>query len=772
MNGTQRFTAKLGDSELVIETGKLAQQAGGAVTVTLGDTVVFATATMSKKPREGIDFFPLSVDYEEKLYAAGKIPGSFFRREGRPSEGAILSARLVDRTLRPLFPDDMRNDVQVILTSFSHDQEHHIDILGIAAASAAIMISDIPWNGPVAGVRIGRIDGQLVVNPTIPQMENSDLDLRVSGTADAINMVECGAVEVDEETMLQALKLAHESIQPIIAAQIQMQQQLGKPKSAYTPFALSENLLNKIKNRVGDEIRQILINHSERETRKEALDALELAVLGEYEARSAGQVPSELATKMATDEVDPDDATHLLTEVSPTTKDVKNAFEEVLKAEVRRRIIEDGIRPDGRDSVTIRALAAEVSLIPRVHGSGLFTRGQTQVMTIATLGTPRDSQMLDGLSAEDEKRYLHHYNFPPYSTGETYPLRGPKRREIGHGALAETALRSMIPPEDEFPYTVRLVSEVLSSNGSTSMASVCGSTLALMDAGVPITRPVAGIAMGLIKEGDKVAVLTDIQGMEDHLGDMDFKVAGTTKGITALQMDIKISGVSDDIMRQALAQALDARLKILEVMHAAIAEPRAELSDYAPRITTIHIDPEKIGAVIGPGGKVIRGIQERNGVKIDIEEDGTVFVAGDSGPSTAMAVDEIRALVEDAEIGRVYTGRVTRVEPYGAFVEFLPSREGLVHISQLADYRVTSVEDEVQVGDELMVMVTDVDDGGKVRLSRQAVLEGWTAEEARSRDRRPSGGGGNRGGGDRRGGGGGGGDRRGGGGGGGGGPRR
>jgi polyribonucleotide nucleotidyltransferase len=725
----QRFTARLGNDELLIETGKLAEQAGGAVTVRLGDTLIFAAATMSKHAREGIDFFPLSVDYEEKLYAAGRIPGSFFRREGRPSEGAILISRVIDRPLRPLFPDDMRNEVQLILTPFSHDQEHHPDMLGIFAASAALMISDIPWNGPVAGVRIGLIDGELIVNPTISQMENSQLDLRVAGTADAINMVECGATEVDEEMMLKALKLAHESIQPLIQLQNQMREQVGKPKSEFVKAAVNEQLASDVLARTQAQVRQIITETTERTDRNEALDELREVLTGEYESRNL--------------ELEGVDLIEL--------KTVREAFSDVIKKEVRRRILEDGVRPDGRGYTEIRPLSAEVGLIPRVHGSGLFKRGQTQVLTIATLGTPRDSQMLDGLAPEDTKRYLHHYNFPPYSTGETSPLRGPKRREIGHGALAETALRSMIPPEDEFPYTVRLVSEVLSSNGSTSMASVCGSTLALMDAGVPIIRPVAGIAMGLIKEDDQVAILTDIQGLEDHLGDMDFKVAGTTKGITALQMDIKITGVSEEIMARALNQAREARLKILEVILAAIPETRAELNEYAPRMTTVKINVEKIGAVIGPGGKTIRGIQDRTGVKIDIEEDGTVFVAGNDGPSVALAVDEIRRLTEDVELGRVYTGRVSRVEPYGAFVEILPGKDGLVHISQLADYRVNSVEDEVKVGDEIMVMVIDVDHDGKVRLSRQAVLEGWTVEEARSKDRRGSGGGGERrgGGGDR-----------------------
>jgi polyribonucleotide nucleotidyltransferase len=492
-----RFVTKLGDNEIIIESGKFAEQAGGAVTVTCGETVVFATATMSAHPRPGIDFFPLSVDYEEKMYAAGRIPGSFFRREGRPSEQAILTARVVDRTLRPLFPDDLRNEVQVILTAFSHDQEHQVDMLGIIASSAAVAISNIPWNGPVAGVRIGLIDGQLVVNPTISQMANSILDLRVSGTADAINMVEAGAVEVDEETMLRALKLAHESIQPVIAVINQMREQIGKPKSSYEPAATNEALASEVAERTTARVRQIIAETTDRAGRNEALDALREELVAVYQERNDSLTDPEEEIALG---------------------DAREAFTEVIKKEVRRRIIEDGIRPDGRGLTEIRPLSAEVGVIPRVHGSGLFKRGQTQVLSIATLGTPRDAQEIDTLSPEEDKRYMHHYNFPPYSTGETSPLRGPKRREIGHGALAETALRAMIPPEDQFPYTIRVVSEVLSSNGSTSMASVCGSTLALMDAGVPIIRPVAGIAMGLIAEDDKVAILTDIQGLEDHMG--------------------------------------------------------------------------------------------------------------------------------------------------------------------------------------------------------------------------------------------------------------
>ena len=563
MPANHRFSAVVGDDEIIIETGKLAEQAGGAVTVTIGETVIFGVSTMSARPREGIDFFPLSVDYEEKLYAAGRIPGSFFRREGRPATSGILIARVTDRPLRPLFPKNMRNEVQVVLMSLAHDQEHQADIPSIIAASSALTISDIPWDGPIGAVRVGFINGELVANPTIQQLEDSTLDLRMAGTADAVIMVEAGANEVDEETMVKALSFGHESMQPIIALQNEMREQLGKPKRDYEAIGVDESLADEVAGKVQDEIVEIVASKTDRAERNAAMDVVRNRLIEEYEALNA---ESENPVNL---------------------KDVREVVSSTLKKEIRRRIVEDGVRPDGRDYVTIRELAAEVDLLPRVHGSGLFRRGQTQVLSIATLGTPRDSQMLDGLHPEDTKRYMHHYNFPPYSTGETWFMRGPKRREIGHGALAEAAIAPMLPPEDQFPYTVRVVSEVMSSNGSTSMGAVCGSTLSLMATGVPLIRPVAGIAMGLIKEGDQVAVLTDIQGLEDHLGDMDFKVAGTSEGITALQMDIKVKGVSDDVMRQALAQARDARLQILDVMLAVIPEPRAEMSASAPRIESV-----------------------------------------------------------------------------------------------------------------------------------------------------------------------------------------
>lgn len=710
-----RFVAHVADRDVIFETGKLAGQAGGAVVIRSGDTMLLATATASKQPREGVDFFPLSVDYEERLYAAGRIPGSFFRREGRPSEDAILLCRLTDRPLRPLFPKRFRYEVHIVLTALSSDGENRIDILAINAASAALMISGIPFDGPVAAVRIGLIDDQLVVNPTASEMELSALDLRVAGTEDAILMVEAGASEVSEARMLEALRVAHEAMQDLIRVQKEMAAQAGKPPMEVALAEVPEEKRTAILSRLEGRIAPALEANNTKEALSSALDALR----------------DEIVASFADDDtVDP--------------KDILSIFDEELKKVVRQRILDHGIRPDGRDPVTIRPIWSEVGILPRTHGSGLFNRGETQVLTITTLGTPREEQTLDTLGPNETKRYIHHYNFPPYSTGETGFMRGPKRREIGHGALAERALLPMIPGEDEFPYTLRLVSEVLSSNGSTSMASVCGSTLSLMDAGVPIKAPVSGVAMGLITEGDRYVVLTDIQGIEDALGDMDFKVAGTRKGITALQMDIKIRGLNYEIMEKALAQAREGRLFILDRMLEAISEPRSDLSPYAPRIITVQIDPEKIGKVIGPGGKTIRAIQEETGVKIDIEEDGTVFIASVDGAGSEQAIQMVEALTEEAEIGKIYTGKVVRTTDFGAFVEILPGVDGLVHISQLADYRVPSVEDVVRVGDEIMVMVIDIDAEGKIRLSRQAVLEGWTAEEAREHDRRrPSGGRGN-----------------------------
>ncbi len=724
------FTTTVGRHELTIATGKLAEQAGGAVTLRVGESVLLATATMSKSIREGLDFFPLSVDFEEKMYAAGRIPGGFFRREGKPTTEAVLTSRLTDRPLRPLFPDGMRNEVQVIVTTLSSDSVHHLDIMSVNAASAALTISDVPWNGPVGAVRVGYIDGQFVADPTIQEMVDSQLDLRIAGTREAIIMVEAAANEVPEQLMVEALAFGHDALQPIIALLDEMRAAVGKEKREPTLSESDSALVEAAKGRIGDRIADVIASTTEREDRNEALDTLRDEI-----------VDSFLADDESTD-----------------PKAVREIFADEIKKAVRQRILYEGIRPDGRDYTTIRPLYSEIGLSPRAHGSGLFQRGQTQVLSIVALGTPREAQKLDGLSPEDTRRYMHHYNFPPFSTGETWPMRGPRRREIGHGALAENALLPMIPSEEEFPYTIRVVSEVLSSNGSTSQASVCASSLALMDCGVPIKRPVAGVAMGLVTDGNKYAVLTDIQGLEDHLGDMDFKVAGTTEGITALQMDIKISGLDMNTMAEALEQARVGRMQILEHMRQTIAGPRAQLSAYAPRMLTIKIDPEKIGAIIGKGGATIRGLEEEFEVSVDIQEDGTVFVAGVDGLKAEAAVERIHMLSHDPEPGEVFTGKVVRITDFGAFVELTPGQDGMVHISQLASEHLQRVEDAVRMGDEVMVMVTDVSSEGKIRLSRRAVLEGWSLDEARAQDSARKGSGGPRGdGGDRRGG-----DRRGG----------
>jgi len=709
MTEARQFSTKVGGKTITFGTGKLAQQAGGSVTIRQADTFLLATATMARTPREGIDFFPLTVDYEERLYAGGRIPGSFFRREGRPSEAAILIGRLTDRPIRPLFPKDLRNDVQVILTSLSSDGSTPIDVLAIVGASAALTISDVPFLGPVGAVRVGRVDGEFIFNPTYEEMEKSEIDLRVAGTREAVLMVECDASEVEEPVLVQAVEAGHRALQALIDLQEEMRQAVGKPKREYVSHSLPEEVRGAVRQWAGPRLLEVIGSPRSKTEFYEATQTLE------------DEAVAALCAEGARDEAM-----------------VRDAFAEIERAEVRERILSKGIRPDGRAPADLRPISAEVDLSPRAHGSGLFTRGETQVLTLATLGTPRQRQELDGLSPIEVKRYMHHYNFPPFSVGEVRPLRGASRREVGHGALAERSLLPVLPPEDEFPYTLRLVSEVLSSNGSTSMASVCGSTLALLDTGVPIRAPVAGVAMGLVKEGERAAVLTDIQGVEDHLGDMDFKVAGTRRGVTALQMDIKIEGITPALMSQALDQARQARLQILEKIEACMPTPRPELKPHAPRITVLKIDPEKIGAVIGPGGKVIRALQEETGVRIDIEDDGSVFIAATDGESARKARERIEALTEEAVVGRIYTGRVVRTTDFGAFVEILPNIDGMVHISQLDSERVEKVEDVVKVGDEISVMVINIDEGGKIRLSRQAVLEGWTAEEAMERDRRPA----------------------------------
>jgi polyribonucleotide nucleotidyltransferase len=710
----KRYSTKVGNQTISIETGKLAAQAGGAVTIHLKDTIIFASATMSSYMREGIDFFPLSVEYEERMYAGGRIPGSFFRRESRPSGDAILTSRLTDRPLRPLFPEGMRNDVQIIIYSLSSDEENPLDILAINAASAALMISDIPWNGPVAAVRVGRINGEFIINPTYQELEISDLDLRLAGTRDAISMVECGAKEIPEEIMVAALELGHRSIQPLIEMQLKMAEEIGKAKNPIKTEKLDPEFEKKVYDRASQPITSLMEKPIKKSDFYHGILNLQDEIIAEFTASD----PSNPKI--------------------PET--VKTAFSQVEAKIIRERILLLNKRIDGRTSNEIRPIWCEVGFSPRTHGSAIFTRGETQVLTTATLGTLGDAQTLDNLSPLKTKRFMHHYNFPPFSTGEVKSLRGQSRREIGHGALAERALEPVIPEKIDFPYTIRLVSEVMASNGSSSMASVCGSTLALMDTGVPIKAPVAGVAMGLVMDGDKYVILTDILGTEDHLGDMDFKVTGTTKGITALQMDIKVTGLSSQIMSQALEQARTARLSILDKMLAVLSAPRPDLKEHTPRITIVKIPVDKIGAIIGPGGKNIRALQEETGTKIDIEEDGTIYISSTDGIGAEIARERIESITETPQLGRIYTGKVVRLADFGAFVEILPGTDGLVHISQLDSERVNKVEDLVQMGDEITVMVIGIDPMGKIRLSRQAVLEGWSVEEAQERDKKSTGG--------------------------------
>ena len=689
------FEMQLGGRKLVIESGKMAKQAGGAVLIRYGDTAVLVTATASAAPRDGIEFFPLTVDYEEKLYSVGKIPGGFIKREGRPSESAILAGRLIDRPIRPLFAEGFRNDVQVVATVLSVDQDNPPEIPAMIGASCALSISDIPFDGPIGGVRVGRIDGQFIINPTVAQQESSELNLVVAGTKDAVLMVEASARELPEEVILDAIAFGHKAIQEIILFQDNIIAQIGKVK------------------------REIKLY----EVRKEIETAVREFVTGKLETavRNPDKLSREADIKMVKEEA----AKHFAVAFpeKDQEKEIQYMMQKILKEIVRRMISVEKIRPDGRQVEEVRPITCEVGLLARTHGSGLFTRGQTQALTVATLGAIGDEQILDGLGVEESKRYMHHYNFPSFSVGETRPSRGPGRREIGHGALAERALVPVIPTEVEFPYTIRLVSEVLESNGSSSMASVCGSTLALMDAGVPIKLPVSGVAMGLVKDGDHFTILTDIQGMEDALGDMDFKVAGTVKGVTAIQMDIKIAGITKEILTAALDQANRGRMHILGKMLEVISQPRPELSPYAPRIITMEIDPDKIRDVIGPGGKTIKKIIDETGVTIDIEDDGKVFIAAVDVEAGNKAVRIIESLVKDVTVGATYPGKVTRLMNFGAFVEILPGKEGLVHISQLALERVGKVEDVVKVGDEILVKVTEIDRQGRINLSRRELLK-------------------------------------------------
>lgn len=687
------FKYDLAGRELEITIGKFAEQANGACMLRYGETVILATATSSKEPREGIDFFPLSVDYEEKLYSVGKIPGGFIKREGRPSEKAILTSRLIDRPIRPLFPEGYRNDVQVLTTVLSVDQDYSPEITAMIGSSVALSISDIPFNGPTASVQVGMIDGKFVINPNSEEKTISDIDLVVSGTKEAVMMVEAGAKEVTESQMLDAILYAHEQIKGICEFIEEIQEEVGKEKLAYNVYKPLEEIESKIRE-IGKEKLISAINRDDKVEREEQLSIAKTEIK------------------------------EILEEAYPENiKDIKEVIDTIIKEEVRRQITVEKIRPDNRKLDEIRTISSEVGLLPRTHGSGLFTRGQTQVLTITTLGAGSDVQIIDGLGEEESKRYMHHYNFPPYSVGDTRPLRGPGRREIGHGALAERALEPVIPSVEEFPYTIRVVSEVLSSNGSSSQASVCGSTLSLLDAGVPIKASVAGIAMGLIKEGENIAILSDIQGLEDHLGDMDFKVAGTKKGITAIQMDMKIDGISKPILEEALDRAKIGRLFILEKMEEAIDKPREEVSKYAPKIFTMTINPDKIRDVIGPGGKIINKIIDETGVKIDIEDTGKISIAGENPEVANKAMKMIEDIVKEIESGEIYLGTVTKITNFGAFVNILNGKEGLLHISNISNERVNKVEDVLSVGDEVLVKVMEIDPQGRVNLSRKVLLE-------------------------------------------------
>ena len=692
MTESQSFECEVGGRNLVIDTGKLAGQASGAVSVRYGDTVVLVTVCLSDAPREGVDFLPLTVDYEERLYAAGKIPGGFIRREGRPSQEATLADRLTDRPLRPLLPKTWRNDIQLVITVLSADRENDPDILAVIGSSAVLLMSEIPFNGPVSAVSVGYIDDELVLNPTLAQLEGSQLDLIVASTKEAVVMVEAGAWEVSEDIVIKAMKFGHEANQDIIELQEQLQQARGKPKMEAPVSQLNPEVVSAISPIIGGRLTQAL-SQSEKPQREQALADLKKELIEKLE----GSFPEE---------------------------DILSALEAEVRATLRSSILDKGQRISGRSLTEIRPVSCEVGLLPRTHGSALFNRGRTQVLTITTLGPIRKEQQLDGLGIEESKRFIHHYNFPPFSTGEVRRMGTPGRREIVHGALAERAILPVLPKDEDFPYTIRLVSEVLSSSGSTSMASACASSLSLMDAGIPIKRAVAGVAMGLVTDDQgNYAVLTDIEGMEDNYGDMDFKIAGTTEGITALQMDTKLKGLSLEILEKAVKQAKEARLSILEVMQQTISSSRPEISQYAPRMYKIMIAPEKIGSVIGPGGKTIRSITDETKATVDIGDDGTVFIGSPDEVSARRAIEIIEGLTKEVEVGAIYTGKVTRILNFGAMVEILHGKEGLVHISELADYRVANVEDIVKVGDEITVKVIEIDNLGRVNLSRRAVFE-------------------------------------------------
>ncbi|NLC95902.1 MAG: polyribonucleotide nucleotidyltransferase [Bacilli bacterium] len=695
MSEKKVYELEFAGRKLVVEYGELAKQANGAVLVRYGDTVVLSTVTCSKEPKD-LDFFPLTVGYEERLYAVGKLPGGFIKREGRPTEHAILAGRLIDRPIRPLFPEGFRNEVQVVNIILSVDHDCSPEMTAMFGSSLALMISDIPFNGPIAGVYVGRVNGELIINPTVEQKEHSDIDLAVAGTKDAVNMVEAGADQVPEEDMLEAIMFGHQELQKLIEFQEKIIQEVGKPKMEVVLYEVPQEINQRVRNLSEVELKEA-IRTADKLEREAKIEEINQKVVAIFEGEEADET---------------------------TTKQVKEGLHDILKEEVRRLITEEKVRPDGRKLDEIRPLSSAIDVLPRVHGSGLFTRGQTQVLSACTLGSISEYQKLDGLEEEEMKRFMHHYNFPPFSVGETGRYGSPGRREIGHGALGERALKYVIPDEEEFPYTIRLVSEVLESNGSTSQASICASTLALMAAGVPIKAPVAGIAMGLVKKDENYTILTDIQGLEDHLGDMDFKVAGTRKGVTAIQMDIKIEGITREILKEALEQARRGRMQILDHMMTTIAEPRKELSKYAPKIKCIRINPEKIRDIIGPNGKQINAIIDKTGVKIDIEQDGRVYIMHQDVKNIDETIKIIEDIVREVVVGAVYTGKVTRIEKFGAFVEIFPGTEGLVHISQLDKNRVAKVEDVVKIGDEILVKVTDIDEKNRINLSRKQALSG------------------------------------------------
>lgn len=693
------FQYDLSGMPLTVSVGKLAEQANGACLMTYGETVILVTATASSQPRDGIDFFPLSVEYAEKSYSVGKIPGGFIKREGRPSEKAVLNSRLIDRPIRPLFPEGYRNDVQIIASVLSVDPETSPEIVAMIGSSIALSISDIPFNGPTGSVNVGMIDGEYIINPNGEQRKNSDINLTVSGTEEAIMMVEAGSNFVTEKQMLDAILFGHEEIKKICRFIKGIQEEIGLPKLEVEVAEIDAELRAEVEA-FASELIVNAMNNADKMVRQSETDIAVKAIKEKF------------------------------AEVYPDNKsDIATIIDEVISKEFRRQVLIEKVRPDGRAFDEVRPISTEVGLIPRTHGSGLFTRGQTQVLSLLTLGSTSDVQIIDDLGEETSKRYIHHYNFPPFSVGDTRPVRSPGRREIGHGALAEKALLPVIPSEEEFPYTIRIVSEVLSSNGSSSQASVCGSSLALMDAGVPIKKPVAGIAMGLVKEGEHISILTDIQGLEDHLGDMDFKVAGTDEGITAIQMDIKIGGIDEAVLTDALEEARKGRMHILGKMNEAITEPRTELSKYAPLIFTMSINPEKIGEVIGPGGKMINKIIEETAVKIDIDDDGKIFVVADSREHADRAMDMINEIVKEVEVGEIYEGIVKNITNFGAFVEVLKGKEGLLHISNIAHNRVAKVEDVLKLGDVVKVKVMGVDKQGKIDLSRKILLPKEPVEE-------------------------------------------